>query len=248
MMNRHYLWLVLLLLSAPVVATQCKQPLPNYLSQQASLSDTIKGMTLTEIQALAKSHGVFQFALGGVYEYGLLEVNKDSAQAFVWYTKAAEQHITAAAHQLGLFYLFCQDGKVEDAIYWFLRGNKKQMYPENLLYISYAMAHFSNDPKEQNEGLINLKKLADKQYAPAMYEYAAMLWSGNKVAQDQPAACQLMQTLKQRHHRRAFYDLALCHQSGIGVAKDNSQYKQLLQQSATFGDVRAINSQESIKG
>ena len=161
----------------------------NFLIEEASAKDYFNKNSsearLAKCRAAASSgDATAQSTLAFMYHFGQ-DVDRDFAEALVWYRRAAEQGLAAAQFNLGLMYAKGQ-GVPRDsgaAVAWFRRAAEKgHAGAQYRLGLSYSLGE--GVPQDDAQAATWLSRAAEQEYADAQFSIGARYCLGNGVPQN----------------------------------------------------------------
>ena len=207
------------------------------------------------IQAGQQGHADAQSMAGYVY----LKWKQDKAQAFYWYSLAAQQNNALAQLYLGEAYR-TGSGVAQDyaaAVQWYQRaaeqGDANAQNNLALMYVNGMGVEKNNEAalqwfqKAAAQGHAKAKEMAQRLEQQTVNEKLAKAMEAYE-AKDYTTALQLFTELAMRGDAVAQICLGLMYYSGEGTAKDLNQALLWFQKSAAQGDEKAKKMVERVRG
>ena len=178
--------------------------------------------------------------LAVIYDQGL-GVNKDPAQAAIWFRKAAETGNKDATFQLASMYEqgrgVPQDQK--QALDWYrkaaLLGDADSQVRLGRAYLEGKVID-----KDENEASAWFQKAADQGNLYALNRLGAMYIDGKGVHKDESRGVTLFQTAAAKGDAQGQFNLAAMYAKGRGIAKSDSAANDLYVKSAKQGYADAL--------
>ena len=178
--------------------------------------------------------------LGSMYDQGL-GVNKDPAQAVLWFRKAADTGNRDAIFQLATMYEqgrgVPQDQK--QALDWF---RKAALLGDGDSQVKLGRAYLDGKGVDRNEGEASawFQRAADQGNLYALNRLGAMYADGKGAHKDEARAVKLFQAAAAKNDAQGQFNLASMYAKGRGVAKSDSAANDLYVKSARQGNDDAI--------
>ncbi|MCX6928247.1 MAG: tetratricopeptide repeat-containing serine protease family protein, partial [Verrucomicrobia bacterium] len=171
-----------------------------------------------------------QNALGGAFEFGMIGLAEDNAEAAKWYRKAAEQNCAEAQYNLGRCYYFGQGltKDVVEAVEWF-RKAAQQNHAEAQYNLGVCYDQGYGVAKDEVEAVKWFRKAAQQNYAKAQNNLGSCYYDGAGVAKDEGEGAKWYRKAAEQNYAEAQYNLGVCYNKGQGVVKDYVEgYKWML--------------------
>jgi len=178
--------------------------------------------------------------LGSMYDQGL-GVNKDPAQAVLWFRKAADTGNRDAIFQLATMYEqgrgVPQDQK--QALDWF---RKAALLGDGDSQVKLGRAYLDGKGVDRNEGEASawFQRAADQGNLYALNRLGAMYADGKGVHKDEARGVKLFEAAAAKNDAQGQFNLAAMYAKGRGVAKSDSAANDLYVKSARQGYDDAI--------
>ncbi len=178
--------------------------------------------------------------LGSMYDQGL-GVNKDPAQAVIWYRKAADTGNRDAIFQLATMYEqgrgVPQDQK--QALDWY---RKAALLGDGDSQVKLGRAYLDGKGVDRNEGEATawFQRAADQGNLYALNRLGAMYAEGKGVRKDEARGVKLFQAAAAKGDAQGQFNLAAMYAKGRGIAKSDSAANDLYVKSARQGYDDAI--------
>jgi hypothetical protein len=178
--------------------------------------------------------------LGVIYEQGF-GVNKDPAQAAIWFRRAAETGNRDAIFQLATMYEqgrgVPQDEK--QALDWY---RKAALLGDADSQVKIARAYQDGKVVDKDEGEASAwyQRAADQGNMYALNRLGAMYIDGKGVHKDEARGVKLFQTAAAKGDAQGQFNLAAMYAKGRGIAKSDSAANDLYVKSAKQGYADAI--------
>jgi len=178
--------------------------------------------------------------LGVIYEQGL-GVNKDPAQAAIWFRRAAETGNRDAIFQLATMYEqgrgVPQDQK--QALDWY---RKAALLGDADSQVKIARAYQDGKVVDKDEGEASAwyQRAADQGNMYALNRLGAMYIDGKGVHKDEARGVKLFQAAAAKGDAQGQFNLAAMYAKGRGIAKSDSAANDLYVKSAKQGYADAI--------
>jgi Sel1 repeat-containing protein/PEGA domain-containing protein len=185
--------------------------------------------------------------LGVIYDQGY-GVNKDPAQAALWFRKAAMTGNRDATYQLATMY---ENGRgvpqdQKQAIDWYrkaaLLGD-----PDAQVKLGRAYMDGKGVDKDEGEASAWFKRAADQGNFYAMNRLGAMYIDGKGVHKDEAAGVKLFQAAAAKGDAQGQFNLATSYAKGKGIQKSDSAANDLYIKSAKQGYADAIKEAKNRK-
>lgn len=178
--------------------------------------------------------------LATIYDQGL-GVNKDPAQAAIWFRKAAETGNRDATFQLASMY---EQGRgvpkdMKQAITWY---RKAALLGDADSQVKLGRAYLSGDDVDKDEGEASawFQRAADQGNLYALNRLGAMYIDGKGVHKDEAKGVKLFQAAVAKGDAQGQFNLAAMYAKGRGVSKSDSAANDLYVKSAKQGYADAI--------
>ncbi len=162
----------------------------------ASFEDGVRAYLAQDYDAALKAweplandgHAPAQFGMGLSYENGR-GVERDPAQAAIWYRKAAEQDLADAQFNLGNLYLNALGVPKDpvEAVRWFRRAAEQNM-PHAQVNLGYSYETGSGVAKDPVKAVTWYRRAAEQDFPQAQYYLGAAYERGSGVEADLPLA------------------------------------------------------------
>ena len=178
--------------------------------------------------------------LGIIYDQGL-GVNKDPAQAALWFRKAADSGNRDAMFQLAAMYEqgrgVPQDQK--QALDWY---RKAALLGDGDSQVKLGRAYLDGKVVDRDEGEASawFQRAADQGNLYALNRLGAMYIDGKGVHKDEAKGVKLFQAAVAKNDAQGEFNLAAMYAKGRGVAKSDSAANDLYVKSAKQGYADAI--------
>lgn len=175
-----------------------------------------------------------QFVLGLCYRNGK-GVPIDLDKAITWYTKAAEQNIVGAQHNLGNLYRYSDKKNPKKAVHWYRKAAEQGL---DRAQYSLGLVYSKGDgvPQNPKEAARWFKKAAEQDYMNAQYSLAIRYDDGNGVQKDKKEAEKWYLKAAEQGMSESQYFLAILYCEGDGIAKDLKKCAHWLKRSAKDGE------------
>jgi TPR repeat protein len=197
---------------------------------------------LASVQAAASAgDAAAQFDTGERYFRGQRGANKDLAQAFIWYRKAAEQGIANAQANLAYIYQSGQ-GAPQDlalALFWYRKAADQ----------GFAYAQFNlGRMYAQGQGVVLqnygqafglYRKAADQGLADAQFNLGILYQNGQGVPQDYAQSIAWYRKSADQGYAHAQTNLGFMYAQGLGVQQDFAQAASWYRKAADQGSADA---------
>ena len=223
---------------APTVAPKIATAAPNCLN---AYSDKNWAAALVACTREANAGNLSaQRNLGTIYDQGL-GVNKDPAQAALWFRKAAEAGNRDATFQLAMMY---ENGRgvpqdQKQALDWYrkaaLLGDA-----DSQVKLGRAYMDGKNVNKDEGEASAWFQRAADQGNFYALNRLGAMYIDGKGVHKDETRGVKLFQAAAARGDAQGQFNLAAMYAKGRGIQKSDSAANDLYIKSAKQGYADAI--------
>lgn len=164
------------------------------------------------------------------------ELRTSYAEAFEWFSKAAEQGHAASQLLLGLMY-GDGEGVPEDdvkAVEWFKRAAENGDL-DAYLQLSFAYFLGAGVSQDSQEAMKWLRAAAEQGHAESQYELGSDYFSGLRVEEDTLEACKWWTRAAEQGHTQAQYELALLYLGDDEKLKDDVEAVKWLKKSAEQG-------------
>lgn len=223
---------------APVAPTPAASPALNCLNAYSDRNWAAALPACTR-EASAGNQSA-QRNLGSIYDQGL-GVNKDPAQAVLWFRKAADTGNRDAIFQLATMYEqgrgVPQDQK--QAFDWF---RKAALLGDGDSQVKLGRAYLDGKGVDRNEGEASawFQRAADQGNLYALNRLGAMYAEGKGVHKDEARGVKLFQAAAAKNDAQGQFNLAAMYAKGRGVAKSDSAANDLYVKSARQGYDDAI--------
>ena len=178
--------------------------------------------------------------LGVIYDQGL-GVNKDAAQAALWYRKAADTGNRDATFQLATMY---ETGRgvpqsQEQAINWY---RKAALLGDADSQVKLGRAYIDGKGVDKDEGEASawFQRAADQGNFYALNRLGAMYIDGKGVHKDESKGVKLFQQAASKGDAQGQFNLAAMYAKGRGIQKSDSAANDLYIKSAKQGYADAI--------
>jgi TPR repeat protein len=178
--------------------------------------------------------------LGVMYDQGL-GVNKDPAQAALWYRKAADAGNRDAQFQIAMMY---ENGRgvpqdQKQAIDWY---RKAALLGDADSQVKIARAYMDGKGvnKDEGEAAAWFQRAADQGNLYALNRLGAMYIDGKGVHKDEQKGVRLFQAAVAKGDAQGQFNLAAMYAKGRGIAKSDSAANDLYVKSAKQGYADAI--------
>lgn len=178
--------------------------------------------------------------LATIYDQGL-GVNKDAAQAAIWYRKAADAGNRDATFQLAMMY---ENGRgvqqdQKQALDWFrkaaLLGDADSQVKVGRAYMDGKIVN-----KDEGEASAWFQRAADQGNFYALNRLGAMYIDGKGVHKDEARGVKLFETAAAKGDAQGQFNLAAMYAKGRGIQKSDSAANDLYIKSAKQGYADAI--------
>ena len=192
---------------------------------------------INKIRQKAESGDVeAQFALGVRYYFGK-GVKKDYAEAFSWFSKAAEKEHMKAEYNLGVCFYYGKgvEKNYKKAAEWYLKAAEKG-FPDaqyNLGKCFYLGEGVNKDPQQAMNWF---RKAADNKFAKAQYTLGNIYY-WTKL--DSTTGVYWYKKAAELGHADAQFQLGKCYAIGTGVSQDEWEAKNWINKASTKGHVKA---------
>lgn len=225
--------------AAPTVAPKIAAAAPNCLNAYSDKNWAAALVACTR-EANAGNQPA-QRNLGTIYDQGL-GVDKDPAQAALWFRKAAEAGNRDATFQLAMMYEngrgVSQDQK--QALDWYrkaaLLGDA-----DSQVKLGRAYMDGKNVNKDEGEASAWFQRAADQGNFYALNRLGAMYIDGKGVHKDEARGVKLFQAAAAKGDAQGQFNLAAMYAKGRGIQKSDSAANDLYIKSARQGYADAIN-------
>jgi TPR repeat protein len=164
-----------------------------------------------------------QYELGMAYEFGSQFCDTNRADAYKWYTKAANQGHTEAENKLGTYY-FLDKNNLEEAVNWYelaaKGGNGNAQYNLGFIYLN-ATGSLSKPA----EGLEWMRSAAESGVANAQYELGRCYYDGIDGLQIpyRTEAYRWFKAASEQDHLESHYYVGRCYFYGEGTDQNYSE-------------------------
>ncbi|MFO1487293.1 MAG: tetratricopeptide repeat-containing serine protease family protein [Verrucomicrobiota bacterium] len=191
-----------------------------------------------ELKANAgKGDALAQFELGGAYDFGLLSLAKDGAEAVKWYRRAAEQNNAWAQCFLGICY---NEGRgvakdYTEAVKWFRKAAESNDAVAQF-YLGVCYDFGKGVRKDNVEAVKWYRKAAEQGNACAQYNLGLCYADGRGVKKDAVEAVKWYQKAADQNVVEAQRSLAFCYANGQGVLRDQVHALRWVKKVAEHGD------------
>ncbi len=191
---------------------------------------------------VAKSQ--YQFGYG--YKYG---EERDDAQAFIWFRRAAEQGFAPAQYELGTMYAAGQGVQQDNtqAVAWYQKAAAQgNTDAQKVLNTMQANMTGNNERPVRGAGgqdaVQAVRRAAAQGLAQAQYNLGLMYAEGRGVQRDDVQAVAWYQKAAAQGLAQAQYNLGLMYAEGRGVQRDDVQAVAWYQKAAAQGFAQAQNN------
>ena len=197
---------------------------------------------LSELRAAAeRGDAAAQFLLGEAYDFGLLDLSVDHAQAAAWYRKAAAAGIARAQFNLGSSFLK-GEGVVRDAaeaarLY---RLAADQGLPEAIFNLGVCYHAGEGVVQDAAEAARLFRLAADQGLTDAIYNLGVLYRDGTGVPQDHAAAFAHFRRAAELGQLSAMSELGILYRDGTGVPQDYSEAFYWAEKAAKQGNERGL--------
>jgi TPR repeat protein len=202
--------------------------------------------TLKQWHKAAKQHEAYaQFNLGLCHLYGL-GVEKDEAEAVMWFRKAAEQNYAEAQCNLSVCYHVGHGIKKDDkeSVKWL-----RKAVEQNLANAQFNLGLRYNE----GEGVVQdyveavrwFRKAAEQNQAYAQYDLGVCLAKGRGVTKDEAEAVKWYRKAAEQNFVLAQHNLGISYRDGKGVDKNTVEAVKWLRKAA---EQNVAESQLSLGG
>ncbi|MEO6209315.1 MAG: PEGA domain-containing protein [Gemmatimonadaceae bacterium] len=178
--------------------------------------------------------------LAVIYDQGL-GVNKDPAQAAIWFRKAAQTGNRDATFQLASMY---EQGRgvpkdPKQALDWY---RKAALLGDADSQVKLGRAYLNGDDVDKDEGEASawFQRAADQGNLYALNRLGAMYIDGKGVRKDETRGVKLFQVAVAKGDAQGEFNLAAMYAKGRGIAKSDSAANDLYIKSAKQGYADAI--------
>lgn len=188
-------------------------------SEHMKVEITVEDQLAVARRGAALGDASGQETIGGIYLRGT-GVPKNSAEAFKWFRKAAEQGLDTAEYAMAWMYEHSEGVPKDDAAAadWYRKSADQGYAPQLLLGAMYVQGR--GLPKDDKAAAECFRKAADQGVADAQNELGSMYARGVGVAQDYQAAAEWYRKAAEKGDATAEYNLGFCYELGRGVPKD----------------------------
>lgn len=167
-----------------------------------------------------------QYKLSTIYEQGSLGCGVDDTQALFWITKAAENGMAPAQHNLGCRYSIGKGVAQDDekAVQWYSQA-AEQSHPLSFLSLGTCYLNGKGIEKDEATGVALILKAADEfDNADAQFTLAQLYDNGIGVKEDHTLAIRWARRAAEQGHAIAQYNMGVCYESGAeNVGKDERE-------------------------
>jgi len=172
-------------------------------------------------QAALSGNAEAQFKLGVLYHKGHPGVEKNKAEAFQWYQKAAEQGYSDAQFTLAKMYFEGDDVEFDSskAFEWFHKA-ADQDHSKAQYYLSGMYEKGIGVEINKVNAIKWLQKAADQNYSEAQYHLGIMYAKGIDVDVDKVKAFELCHKAAEQGDVFAQRWISRAYQDGVGVSKN----------------------------
>ena len=180
---------------------------------------------------------------GKNYYEGTNGVSKDYAEAYKWFSKAAEMGNANAMNGLGLIYEFGR-GVTKDyneAAKWY-RKSAEQGYAKGQANMGYMYEAGNGVEKDYNEAAKWYRKAAEQGYARGQANLGYMYEYGYGVNQDYAEAAKWYRKAAEQGYARGQSNLGIMYENGRGVSKDYAEAAKWYSKAAEQGYAKAQNN------
>ena len=191
---------------------------------------------------VAKSQ--YQFGYG--YKYG---EERDDAQAFIWFRRAAEQGFAPAQYEIGTMYAAGQGVQQDNtqAVAWYQKAAAQgNTDAQKVLNTMQANMTGNNERPVRGAGgqdaVQAVRRAAAQGLAQAQYNLGLMYAEGRGVQRDDVQAVAWYQKAAAQGFAQAQNNLGLMYAEGRGVQRDDVQAVAWLQKAAAQGFAQAQNN------
>ena len=180
-----------------------------------------------------------QMALGKCYFTGQ-GVERDYAEAIIWYRKAAEQGDADSQLDLGSLYYY-GEGVAQDyteAVKWYRMAAEQG---DDNAQTGLGACYFNGYGVSQDyaEAVRCFYKAAENGNAAAQYNLGRSYYSGQGVVQDYEEAAKWYRKAAEQGNAEAQYILGICNLKGQGVERDTGEAMRWLRKAADYGNAEA---------
>jgi TPR repeat protein len=177
-----------------------------------------------------------QFNLGVIYDEGR-GVERSRAKAIEWWSKAADQNLAVAQHNLAMMQIDTPDGQpdIEGAVKWLERS----LYTLGRIY-----ADGVGVPEDDDKAFALLLAAGQGGLDRAQYDLAEMYRDGRGVAADQSRAAEWFRRAAMQGYAKAQNKLSIIYAKGRGVEADPVEALKWAILAAREGNREAENNRE----
>ena len=192
---------------------------------------------INKIRQKAESGDVeAQFALGVRYYFGK-GVKKDYAEAFSWFSKAAEKEHMKAEYNLGVCFYYGNgvEKNLEKAVEWYRKAAEKG-FPKAQYNLAKCFAMGDGVAPNLSTAKQWCQKAAENGEIDAQYTLGNIYY-WNKL--DVTTGVYWYQKAAEKGHADAQFQLGKCYAIGVGVRQDEWEAKSWISKAASKGHLEA---------
>lgn len=181
-----------------------------------------------------------EFLLGTKYELGA-QVNKDPAQAAIWYRKAAEKGDVRAQHSLGVLYELGNgvQADVGTAVQWYRKAAERGFAPAEFS-LGLCYAHGKGVPQDYKQAISWYESAAQQRNSDALLNLAYVYENGQGVSKNHAKAFDYVRQAAEAGSPDAQFQLGMAYHDGEeNLPLDDDAARRWLHRSAAQGDVAA---------
>jgi TPR repeat protein/predicted Ser/Thr protein kinase len=211
---------------------------PTHLEEVPAESETIKRLRASASDGSTLS----QFTLGLMFDTGD-QVDRDPAEAAVWYSMAAEQGHAKAQNNLACLYAsgegVTRNLKEAFRLYLLAAASGSAAAEANLAAMYLKGRGVKKNPQKAED---LYRKAALNGDVEGQHSLAMMHFKGEGIPKNSREAFKWLYTAATRGYAKSQYFLAICYLEGRGAKKDFTRSRKWLHEAANQGDTNALQN------